>query len=292
MRLLAVLSIFALLHRDCGDPPEDENTPAGGGGAGGIKGTLYVPVGTSGQTFKLDLAGGTFKQLGLAPEPTVTPDGKIIASDGDLFESDETLAAHRVIGKFNSDPEKANDGYHAPQVDKEGKRIVYVTNDTNLYVVDRASGAVLNRIEGGGILDGYERPTWTPDGRIVASGYLKEGLFISDAAITTMTRFDPGLARPREPAVSPDGTKVAFVLNNRVNVINIDGTGLTPVVTADEEDHYPTWSPDGTHIAYRISGRILIIPATGGTGIDLFEAGFKEIGDKYFIFSGYQFAWR
>lgn len=98
----------------------------------------------------------------------------------------------------------------------------------------------------------------------------QQGIYVSDAALTTMTRIDQNLAYPGHCAVSPDGTKVAFILNERLNLINIDGS----------------------KIAYRVSGRVKVISAAGGTAIDLFDAGFKEISDKYFIFSGYQFAWR
>ncbi|HXH97647.1 MAG TPA: LpqB family beta-propeller domain-containing protein [Gaiellaceae bacterium] len=61
-------------------------------------------------------------------------------------------------------------------------------------------------------------------------------------------------AADTEPAVSPDGKKVAFVSNrdgnDEIYVMSITGgraTRLTHDTTADEE---PSWSPDGKQIAY------------------------------------------
>jgi Tol biopolymer transport system component len=262
-------------------------------GGGGGAGTLYVEIGTSGDVFKLDLATGANAKLGNGGSPCVAPDGRIVFLTGTaLAETDETFAQQRVIVGFDADVERSNNGFHDPQVSPDGDKIAYTTNDDNLYVVSRSDGAVLARFEQQGVTDAWSRPTWTPDGRIVvAGGFGNPGIFVSDADLTTMTRIDEGLASPKDPAVSPDGTKIAFVLNDRVHVIDIGGKNLERVDPTDDEDTYPTWSPDGTQLAYRVSGRIKIIPATGGTPTDLFDR-FPEISDKYLIFSGYQFSWR
>lgn len=51
------------------------------------------------------------------------------------------------------------------------------------------------------------------------------------------------------PAVSPDGTRVAFDSYRTGDwetfVVNIDGTGLRQLTEAPGEDGYPSWSPDG-----------------------------------------------
>lgn len=54
-----------------------------------------------------------------------------------------------------------------------------------------------------------------------------------------------------DPAISPDGARIAFVNNNnQIAVMNADGTGITPLTTTSTAKQDPTWSPEGTQIAY------------------------------------------
>ena len=56
------------------------------------------------------------------------------------------------------------------------------------------------------------------------------------------------------PVWSPDGTKIAFesdrVGNNKIYVMNADGTNPVRLAQGDGDDGSPTWSPDGTKIAF------------------------------------------
>ena len=87
--------------------------------------------------------------------------------------------------------------------------------------------------------------------------------------------------RPHHPAVSPDGRRVAVLLDRDTTdlwAVPVAGgpaerltTGRAP--TAYWEDSAPLWSPDGTRLAYADSGWLWLIPAGGGLPCRLVEAG-------------------
>lgn len=63
-----------------------------------------------------------------------------------------------------------------------------------------------------------------------------------------------------EPAVSPDGTRVAWAGeavagNVDILVMNIDGTGVRRLTRHEQPDSDPTFSPDGATIAFRSDRR-------------------------------------
>jgi hypothetical protein len=59
----------------------------------------------------------------------------------------------------------------------------------------------------------------------------------------------------REPAPSPDGSKVAFVSSvNDVPMIRVFDVATQTVSSWSVAGHYPTWSPAGTHIAFTPNG--------------------------------------
>jgi actin-like ATPase involved in cell morphogenesis len=71
-----------------------------------------------------------------------------------------------------------------------------------------------------------------------------------------------------EPALSPDGSKVAYVVHegrNQIYIKNADGTGAATKVTNETNwTGQIDWSSDGTQIAYYMYGEIFVIGADGG----------------------------
>lgn len=64
------------------------------------------------------------------------------------------------------------------------------------------------------------------------------------------------------PAVSPDGSRVAYEYGRGIWVMNADGTGQRRLTfTPNAQEHEPAWSPNGARIAYQVS------PTSGGTQV-------------------------
>ncbi|MEI6828142.1 MAG: hypothetical protein WCK54_21325 [Desulfuromonadales bacterium] len=74
------------------------------------------------------------------------------------------------------------------------------------------------------------------------------------------------------PSLSPDGSRIAFVKNHFISLMNADGGGITPLTSLQiglNGDSSPAWSPDGTRIAFvrhETGGvyKIYVINAGGG----------------------------
>jgi Tol biopolymer transport system component len=284
IRFIAGIALFA--GAGC---TNDQTTAAGAGGAA-LSGHIYWVSSADIQIHKLDLATGNDVVLGFGHSVDKASDGQLIlVGRSGIEESDETLVTTRVIMTESYDSkDDADVNPTFPRVSPDGTKVAYQTLADNSFVRNRADGTVVARFEHTGATDGFLVPSWTPDGRLVlAGGFANPGLYLTDNDLTTPTRFDPNLQQPGEPSVSPDGTKVAFILKNLVYVINIDGTGLTQIdpTTDSTEDHFPAWSPDGSHVAYFApSGRLVIRPAGGGDGIDLFDV-YPALADKLLVIS-------
>ncbi len=76
---------------------------------------------------------------------------------------------------------------------------------------------------------------------------------------TAQVNLTNGRADESDPAWSPDGTKIAFVRNRSIWVMNADGSDPTPLVPVpprqsayvyDRGLQSPTWSPDGSKLAF------------------------------------------
>ena len=96
---------------------------------------------------------------------------------------------------------------------------------------------------------------------------------------TNLTNDPPPPVDDRDPAWSPDGTKIAFARaaegHMNIFVMNADGSGrvnLTPGPEITDQANSgiePTWSPDGTAIAYNHSNEIWIMGASGAGKVKL-----------------------
>ena len=122
---------------------------------------------------------------------------------------------------------------------------------------------------------------WSPDGKWIA--------FVADRNIpkSHACRYDDDVACPTEiyivrpngtgerritpssvgthtPAWSPDASKLAFHMNSRLYVINLDGSGLRPLTKSKfRYESSPSWSPDGKEMAFVGNDDIYVIGLNG-----------------------------
>lgn len=78
---------------------------------------------------------------------------------------------------------------------------------------------------------------------------------------TGLTRLTNNAVEDRNPAWSPDGSKIVFASNRgrtlgamHLYVMNTDGTGVKQLTFGATSEDQPAWSPDGSQIAYHLSG--------------------------------------
>ena len=77
------------------------------------------------------------------------------------------------------------------------------------------------------------------------------GIFVMNSDSSNQTSITSGgWTIAREPAWSPDGSKLLFTLNNQIYVMNADGSNKIQLTEHLGSDSSPTWSPDGTKIAF------------------------------------------
>ncbi|HLZ72170.1 MAG TPA: S9 family peptidase [Dehalococcoidia bacterium] len=98
-------------------------------------------------------------------------------------------------------------------------------------------------------------------------------LYLLDAAGGWPLRLTPDAGRYGRPAFSPDGRRLAAVLDNALWTLNDGGLERTRVYAHPAGVSEPAWSPDGATIAFRSRERgwdqVWSVPFAGGTATRL-----------------------
>ncbi len=205
-------------------------------------------------------------------DPQWSPDGNklIFARSGRLF----TIGASGGSPVALTDPRAPSLGGptleldSSPQWSPDGRSIAFLRT-----VVTNPRGGILWQElwivpAGGGharLLKRSDGPTvrtvlaWRGDGRSLlysrAVAFNRRGVLSVRPDGTKLSRLELGA---REPAYSPDGRSIAFVVNanpavpvrGELFVMRADGSGVRQLTHSDGQERSPSWSPDGSRIVF------------------------------------------
>ena len=260
-RIVLVGCLF--LYTSCKKQDTTNNTNNGVSATGSL-----VFEGAVFQINTTTLGSGTIADRFGGFDPSWTPDGRIIFELTDQVTGKNQNPQIMIANADGSGLTMLNDvgisytdANPNPKMSKDGKYFCYnfvnglssATQGLRIYNMNGIMQTALANL-----FDG----SWAPDGSIVAAGTVDDPAILSGATYTpgtaglfkispdfkTITPIGSGLTTPWFPCVSPDGTKIAFGMNNHIWVINMDGTGLKQITTSNGVETNPSWSPDGNSI--------------------------------------------
>lgn len=131
----------------------------------------------------------------------------------------------------------------------DGKRLAYVSGlrdpgDNDLYSMSSSGGnprALTNNWAE------EEAPVASPDGRAIALTRMRgRQPYVAVLSGGKAKLLVPG----RDPAWSPDGSRLAYTRAGDVYVVSSPGTGARRVTSGTEDDSHPDWSPDGRELVF------------------------------------------
>lgn len=155
------------------------------------------------------------------------------------------------------------DAVGSPVFSRDGRELAFAHSDGHsqlaIKILDVATGKVTQQFElyGGSGID------FTPDGRHLVFGeaswwrtfYSYDDLFVRERATGKVRQLTFGL-RARDPSVSPDGGRVAFVQSDLgtmdLALIPFEGGAHRVLVKGERGDQLstPRWSPDGRALVF------------------------------------------
>jgi TolB protein len=190
-------------------------------------------------------------------DPAWSPDGKKIAYVL-ITNSEERIYVMNPDGSGTQAVSPASVRAIHPAWSSDAKRVIYCTdddlapprkNDSDVDVVDLASGKVTTLITGG--VNTY--PAWSPDMKHIVFrrmlGEMNSEVFIADGDGSNARNLTNHPAFDGWPAWSPDGKLIAFASNRnlryQVFIMNADGSNVRLVANTEGRATVPRWAPDG-----------------------------------------------
>jgi Tol biopolymer transport system component len=222
---------------------------------------------------------------GLETEPQVSPDGTKIA-----YFNDRDLVVMNIDGsdQHRLTPAGSTDFRTQIRWSPDGTTLAYLNlspaDDYQLYTIPALGGEPQRVSVGLTTVHTRNGFAWSPDSRSLAFGARdpstdRDVLYIAAADGSALDPFDlhlqgggicSGDCWAGEDAVdwSPDGSTIAYSLDDDIWTVHPDGSGATQLLADDRDFGRPQWSPTGEQLLYIADdldspGRLGVVGADG-----------------------------
>ncbi|MBB6170429.1 Tol biopolymer transport system component/imidazolonepropionase-like amidohydrolase [Nocardiopsis mwathae] len=212
-------------------------------------------------------------------DPDWHPDGRSLVYSSDR-EGAPALWRHHLDDGTDERLTRLEGAQLTPRWAPDGRRIAYQDEDGATWILDLDDGSTRQVLPA---LFQPGRPTWSADGATLALAAVRprSTRFREGTSQILTVDLETGRTRYTEPAPyrslstrgddgpvwSPDGTRMAFVMESVLWIADVDGdgtfTGEARQLT-DEVTDAPSWSGDSRTLLYLNNGRLRRIAASGG----------------------------
>ena len=196
-----------------------------------------------------DLVGSAFR-------PIISPDGKWLVY-GTRYEQQTALRIRDLTS--------GDEHWLAPKVQRDDQESRATRDLLPGYAFTPDSKSVVLNYEG----HIWRLPVDGPPQQIPFHAHVKLDIGPLLNFQTRVNDDEPVRARlVMEPALSPDGTQVAFSALGHIYIASVNGSGVHRLTGTPDREYQPSWSPDGKRIVYVTweadGGQIKSVAATGG----------------------------
>ncbi len=159
-------------------------------------------------------------------------------------------------------------------ISPDGRTLAFATSQSgneDIWLIDVRGGGRMRLTEHPAA---DRAPAWFPDGNALAFQSDRGGM----PAIWKIPRLGGSatmlVARAVDPAISPDGSRIAFAqvtesVDSRIGVASLENPSAVTLLTGQQDGLWghrqPAWSPDGRSICYADANDLWIVPAADGT---------------------------